>query len=715
MTFVTLLACVSARALAAPGNTVPQSLAGFRGQVTGDVCNLRSGPGTSFPVKGQALQGAWVDILDSKDGWYQVKTPNAEAWIAGWLVSVDLKAKGVLATVTKTDVNVRQGPGTDFPVLFMTQRGTAYSAQCKHGDWVGITTPVGATGWIADYLVSLEFQPPPESPPADTGLAAVPSRNAVMVTQSPVTGSATLATLNPGQSAQVLTCRGAWIAVETRNGIKGWVPGDAVRLLSPTDSSLSFGVSDTSWSIGKYPTTEVTHTYVNFRSGPGTIYGVIGMLDKGDNLRIIDVTGDWVRAVAPSGVTGYVARWLTGEPSEAGRTGFAAVADAAGPTRTLTVTGSFQSAVVVPGTGDNTVVVSTSSFFETGACLPINSFEFESIKVSASDVTLSLSEKSDYTVRVNQPGKVTLEFAPKVTRIAVQSSESHDLLTVETLGYTWPKISRNGQSLSFLLPGTTYSGANVVTQGRLIGPVNVSTDNGGTNLTISNPNNLPFLLTRAANSLEARFGTPGLSGKTVVIDPGHEDNDPGACGPTGLCERDVNWQIATRLRDMLERAGAVAVITRSGLYHRTEAPEGWNPGPDEYAGSLARRAAWSKNADVFVSIHNDHNRDRTLSGTTSYVCSNTLNQSESRRLAECVQSELPATLGTANRGIRDSELFVVRESSCPSVLVEVMYLSNPGEEQRLRQPGAWDQAASGLFKALQRFFGAASGLPPSGI
>ncbi len=715
MALVTLSTCCSAGAVAASGNAVPQSLAGFRAQVTGDVCNLRSGPGISFSLKGQAFQGAWVDILDSKDGWYRIKTPDIEAWIAGWLVRVDLKAKGVMATVTRTDVNVRQGPGTDFPVLFMTQRGAAYPAQSKHGDWIGITTPAGATGWIAAYLVSLEFQPPPESPAVDTGLSAVPSRNAVKVTQSPVTGSATLATLNPGQSAEVLTCRGAWIAVKTRDGIKGWVPGDSIRLLTPADSSLSFGVSDTSWSIGKYPTTEVTHTYVNFRSGPGTSYGVIGMLDRGDKLRVIEVTGDWVRAVAPSGVTGYVARWLTGEPSGPGKTGFAVVADAAGPTRTLTVTGSFQSAVVVPGASDNTIVVSTSSFFEAGASLPINSFEFESIKVSGSDVNLSLSEKSDYTVRVNQPGKVVLEFAPRVTRILVQANESHDLLTVETLGYTWPEISRNGQSLSFRLPGTTYSGADVVAQGRLIGPVSVAADKGGTSLTISNPNNLPFLLTRAANSLEARFGTPGLLGKTIVIDPGHEDNDPGACGPTGLCERDVNWQIATRLRDMLEKAGAVAIITRPGLYHRTEAPEGWNPGPDEYAGSLARRAAWSKNADVFVSIHNDDNRDKTLSGTTSYICSNTLNQSESRRLAECVQSELPATLGTTNRGMRDSELFVVRESTCPSVLVEVMYLSNPGEEQRLKQPGTWDQAASGLFKALQRFFGATSGLPPLGI
>ena len=54
--------------------------------------------------------------------------------------------------------------------------------------------------------------------------------------------------------------------------------------------------------------------------------------------------------------------------------------------------------------------------------------------------------------------------------------------------------------------------------------------------------------------------------------------------------------------------------------------------------------------------------------------------------------------------MRDSDLFVVRETLCPSVLVEFKYISNYSEEAYLRSPNTWQLAASGLYRAIERYF-----------
>ncbi|HHW27607.1 MAG TPA: SH3 domain-containing protein [Firmicutes bacterium] len=685
-----------------PASPVPSDFAGFEAIVQGDVCNVRTGPDTSYPWMGQVLQGKRVQILGSQNGWYRINLDSREGYIAGWLVDVDLASRGISARITKTDVNVRQGPSTTYPVKLMVQAGTVLPAEAKRGEWVRVTLGEGGYGWIREDLLVLEYRKPVDIQATD--LLVSPSGSSLKVTHSAMVGSETLATLRKGETAKLVGCRGAYIAVLTSQGVGGWVYGPSAVVTSAKDSSLSFGISETSWSIGKYSTVTVTATDVNFRSGPGLTYGVIGMLQKGDVLRFIERQGDWVRAVSPRGVTGWVAAYLTNASANQKATGFSVVADASGSVRSLTVTGNFASAAVLPGSDGKSVIVSTSSFFGVDTRLPINAYEFESIEVKSSDVTVRLLDKPNYRVKQNTPGKVVLEFVPAVTGISVSSGTDAEIVTIDTVGYAWPDVVRNGNTLDLFIPGATYTGGQANGLGDSVKLSGVSARDGGTSVTINTPENAPYVLTRTSNSLTAKFLKPGLAGKVIVIDPGHETDDPGAIGPTGLRERDVNWEIARQLTDLLRKQGAVVIMTRHGLYDATPAPEGWVPGLDEYSGSLARRAAWSKNADLFISIHNDSAVDRNARGTTTYVCDRTLNAKESRRLAGLIQNYLCPVLGTLNRGVRDSDLFVVREAQCPAVLVEVMYISNYTEEAYLRSPNTWELAATGLYRAIERYF-----------
>ncbi len=686
---------------------------GFKAMVLGDVCNVRVKPGTTSEILGSVNQGTPLDILGFQDNWAKIRFQGKEGWIAGWLIDIDLRSAKVSARVDHTDVNLREGPGTGFGVRAVAQEGNVYPAEAKRGTWIRVTLPSGQSGWVSETLVQLEAEAGGPSLPSPVkyqagDLLVYPTKDRITVWQNPVQGSTVLGRLNRGESARLVDCQGGWIIVELTSGTRGWVYGPEARVASPKDSSISLSVSDSTWTIGKYPTVTVTHSDVNFRSGMGTSYPVVAMLQSGDILRVVEAQSDWIKAVSPQGVTGWVASWLTSGVQNSPAPLFSVTAEASDTARTLTVTGPFVNALVVPSTDEKSVLVSTSSFFNAAATLPVNSFEFGGLKVSGSDVTLSFQDKSTYTVKANVPGKVVLEFKPSVTAVNVQTQGNAEVLTISTLGYAFPDVVRNGDSLTFSLPGATYSGGQVPpvvpSSGQVIRSVAVQAASGNTNVVLKTSGAAPYLLRKVGNNIEARFAVPGLTGKRIVVDPGHETDDPGAVGPTGLAERNVNWEIATRLVDLLKKAGADAVLTRPGLYVASPAPSGWTPAPNEYGGSLAKRAAWSSGADLFISIHNDYNNDRSVGGTTVYICDRTLNTAESRRFAALVEKELTQAIGTQSHGIKDSDLYVVRESTSPAVLVETMFLSNPREEAYLRLPATWDKEAAGLLKAVQRYF-----------
>lgn len=669
---------------------------------------MRSQPNTSSKVLGTVTQGTSLSILGFQNNWAKIQFQNREGWIAGWLIDIDLRSAGVTAKVTHTDVNLRHGPGTEFDVKGVTQKGDVYPAEAKRGEWVRVSLSNGETAWISEGLVLLQVEldspaaPPPVAYEGD--LVVYPTKDRVSVTQSPLRGSTAVGRLNRGESAKLVDCVDGWLVVELTGGARGWINGTEARVAASKDPSISLSVSDSAWTIGKYPTVTVTRTNVNFRAGAGISYPVIAMLQKGDLLRVIEKQGDWIKAVSPNGVTGWVASWLTGGIKDAGASQFAVTAEAGEAARTLTVTGPFDSAVVIPSSDGRSVLVSTSSFFNASASLPVNSYEFGTLKVSGSDVTLSYQGEASYSVKTNVSGKVVLEFRPSVTSVDLRPNGAGDILTISTVGYAVPSVIRDGNSVRLSLPGASYTGSGIEAQGQVVKSVAVQSGSVSTDVVLTTDQNTPYLLKKVGNSIEAHFGVPGLSGKRIVVDPGHETDDPGAIGPTGLSERNVNWEIARRLVDLLKAAGADAVLTRPDLYSPSEAPSDWTPRPHEYGGSLARRAAWSIGADLFISIHNDYNSDRRVAGTAVYVCDGTLNSAESRRFANLVLSDLTAAIGTQSHGVKASELYVVRESSSPAVLIETMFISNPREEGYLRKAATWDKAASGILKAVERYF-----------
>jgi N-acetylmuramoyl-L-alanine amidase len=201
----------------------------------------------------------------------------------------------------------------------------------------------------------------------------------------------------------------------------------------------------------------------------------------------------------------------------------------------------------------------------------------------------------------------------------------------------------------------------------------------------------------------------------VVIDPGHGGHDPGAPGVSGSQEKTVNLVVGRLIAAKLEGAGVSVTMTRSD---------------DTFLELNDRAAVGSRiNADVFVAIHADSNPSRSMRGFTVFVQNSehsdferakeiegespltgdrlraaiTANRSRSHRLATLIESQLNALGETQDRGVQPKSLRVLRLSVCPAALVEVGFMSNPSEEQRLLQFDYENQIATAIAKGILQF------------
>jgi len=223
----------------------------------------------------------------------------------------------------------------------------------------------------------------------------------------------------------------------------------------------------------------------------------------------------------------------------------------------------------------------------------------------------------------------------------------------------------------------------------------------------------------------------------VVVDPGHGGKDPGAVGPTGLQEKDINLEIAFMLKAILEQDhNLIVVMTRSDdtfipLGDRTK---------------LANQEA----ADIFISIHcNAAPRKKvklkTMRGSETYFLSlaktddarataamensaidfeqpqkNVANQddvqfilwdmvqneflTESSDLAELVQESLTKKLpAVPNRGINQAGFYVLNGAYMPAILVETSFISHRDEEKLLKKPDNLKKIARGIADGLEAF------------
>lgn len=178
-----------------------------------------------------------------------------------------------------------------------------------------------------------------------------------------------------------------------------------------------------------------------------------------------------------------------------------------------------------------------------------------------------------------------------------------------------------------------------------------------------------------------------ISGKLIVIDPGHGGSDPGMIGTTyGTMEKDLTLQTALYVRDYLTAKGARVQMTRTSA--------GQKP-------TLARRVqlATALNADAFVSIHYNSS-PKNVSGTLTFFYS----ESDDLRLARAIETQLGQGTPLKNNGLSYGNYHILRENPLPAALVELGFLSNPYDEGIVRTSAYQKKAARAIAEGLADYF-----------
>jgi len=201
-----------------------------------------------------------------------------------------------------------------------------------------------------------------------------------------------------------------------------------------------------------------------------------------------------------------------------------------------------------------------------------------------------------------------------------------------------------------------------------------------------------------------QVGVGSLSGKVVIIDPGHGGIDPGAVGYNGVLEKDVVLSISRYLKGFLLQAGAMAILTREvDLDLMDLFQQGKIKG--ELRDELQMRVdvANDNYGDVFLSIHANAHPSRWEYGAQTFYYAPS--HPHNRRLAETIQAELKRLAGPTHRDANFYiDQYVLKRVKMPSATVEVGFLSNPTEEKMLADPEYQQRMAWAIFVALAKFF-----------
>ncbi|AIQ20711.1 N-acetylmuramoyl-L-alanine amidase [Paenibacillus sp. FSL H7-0357] len=192
-----------------------------------------------------------------------------------------------------------------------------------------------------------------------------------------------------------------------------------------------------------------------------------------------------------------------------------------------------------------------------------------------------------------------------------------------------------------------------------------------------------------------------LSGKIIAIDAGHGGPDGGAVSREGLIEKDINLSVSLYLRDYLQQAGAIVVMTREGDYDLAqEGTKGYSKRKTEDLKQRVRTIE-EKGADLFISVHMNSVPSGRWSGAQTFYYPN---NEGNKALAGFVQDELRATLENTDRVAKTvNTVYLLKALKMPAVLVEVGFLSHPQESALLGDDVYQRKVATSIYRGIMRY------------
>lgn len=192
-----------------------------------------------------------------------------------------------------------------------------------------------------------------------------------------------------------------------------------------------------------------------------------------------------------------------------------------------------------------------------------------------------------------------------------------------------------------------------------------------------------------------------LSGKIILLDAGHGGPDGGA-GTGKTLEKDIALDITLKVRDYLQQQGALVIMTRETDTDLADSDtRGYSRRKVEDLRKRLKMINKTDN-DLFVSIHLNAIPSSRWSGAQTFYAPH---HQENARAAKFIQEELRKNLENTNRKAKPlNQIYILKNAKKPGALVEVGFLSNPGEKAMLKKDSYQEKVAISIYKGILRYF-----------
>ena len=273
--------------------------------------------------------------------------------------------------------------------------------------------------------------------------------------------------------------------------------------------------------------------------------------------------------------------------------------------------------------------------------------------------------------------------------------KKEELFSIENAEHTDDYLHGKYQ---IVLPGdysSIYGSGTMNLPNTEVSSVTFSQQQGKTAITFTQNNVRAYTVTEEANDYYIHIKNPKeVYDKVLVLDAGHGGMDPGTNG-NGLKEKDLNLSILQKAYEKLQQTDKVKVyVTRID---------------DTYPENTARAEMANDIADVFLSIHmNSASPNPTPNGTEALFITHETDVAgklTSQTVATVVLKNVVNALGTNNRGLKyDTEeqknLIVLNRTTVPAVIIETLFLSNPGDAKKISDQQYQQKVAEAIYDSI---------------
>lgn len=618
-------------------------MAADKGVITGDNLNVRDGPSTSSDVVGQLHSGKQVQVLSKTGDWYKISFGNGHAYVHKAFVKVASTAKSTSAKASNTKIKVYvNGEQLTMPIEPPMKDDRVLVPFREIGEALGIKV-----FWLAETRQ----------------VSAVEHNRSVLFTinKQDVIVNGDTNKVNPApiivDAYTVIPLR---FFAENFGAQVSWDP-KTLSVFINREENKPPAPKQVATEVEEEQKNVILDDEVSIYPEPFSGGDPLGVMKQGDEVEVKEVMNNWL-VINFDGETGYVYREFV--------SGYAS-SDYDGVVNATELNVRAKPSIEGKQIGS----------ISRGARVKVFSFDEQWAKIEYAG---QWGYVHSYYLDLYKDGRaISLLVQPKLKeetdRAVLTWAKQGKVTSTHAMTDDGVKITTSAHRIQKWTD--THPGIDEISYN--------ATDNG-TTITVELDDDYHYVVRHTFNDVRLIILEDGLKGKRIVVDAGHGAHDSGAVGVTGLLEKSVNLSVATKLKNLLENAGAEVIMTR---YDDTFIP-------------LENRVkiAHENNGDAFISIHADSFRRSSSGSTTFYHSAQNPSYQQSKILSDITIKKLTSALGTENRGSNDKSLHVIRETEIPAILVELAFLSNPNEEGLLKQDSFRDKAAKALFDSLNQFY-----------